>query len=119
MTGKERLTRIINKESVDRISWCTLVDNTTRSVMSPELRQMPVLDFYRHIGSDIACFGNYGLPPELQVKPSCVLVRPDVIRESETRPDGTRVSTTRTPWGRLTATFIRGHPIKHPVETIE
>ncbi|MBU4200754.1 MAG: hypothetical protein KKE37_07770 [Verrucomicrobia bacterium] len=80
---------------------------------------MPVLDFYRYIGCDIAYFGNYGLPEELRVKPPCRLVQSDVTLESETRPDGTTVNTTRSPWGTLTATFIKGHPIKHPVETIK
>jgi len=119
MTGKERLNCILHKQPADRIPWCTLVDNTTRSVMSPEIRDMPVLDFYRYIGCDIACFGNYGLPGELSVKPPCRLVQPDVTNERATNPDGTTVNTTRTSWGTLTATFIKGHPIKHPVETIE
>lgn len=119
MTGKERLSCIIHKQPADRIPWYTLADNITRSVMSSEIRDMPILDFYRYIGSDIACFGNYGLPDELRVKPPCRIVQPDVTLESEPRPDGTTVNTTRSPWGSLTATFIKGHPIKHPVETIE
>lgn len=119
MTGKERLTCILHKQPTDRVAWTTLVDNTTRSVMPPEIRDMPVLDFYRYIGCDIACFGNYGLPGKLAVKPPCRIVQPDVTLESETRPDGTTVNTTRSPWGALTATFMKGHPAKHPVETIE
>lgn len=119
MTGKERLTRILHKQAIDRIAWTTLVDDTTRSIMPPEIRDMPVLDFYRYIGCDIACFGNYGLPDELRVIPPCRLIQPDVTSESETRPDGTTVKTTRSSWGTLTAIFIKEHPIKHPVETIE
>lgn len=120
MTGKERLASIFHKQPIDRVAWTTLADNTTRSIMSPEIRDMPVLDFYRYIGCDIACFGNYGLPRELQVIPPCRLVWPDdVILESNTRQDGTAVNLTRSPWGNLTATYIKGHPIKHPVETIE
>jgi len=119
MTGKERLTCVLHKQPADRIPWSTLVDNITRSVMPPEIRDLPILDFYRYIGSDIACFGNYGLPDELRVKPPCRIVQPEVTVESEPRPDRTTVNTTRSPWGTLTATFIKGHPIKHPVETIE
>jgi hypothetical protein len=119
MNGKERLTNILHKQPVDRVAWTTLVDATTRSVMPPAVRDMPVLDFYRHIGCDIACFGNYGLPAELQVASPCRLVQPDVTQQMETRPDGTTVNTTRSPWGSLSAKFIKGHPIKHPVETID
>jgi hypothetical protein len=119
MTGKERLSCILHKQPTDRIPWCTLADDITRGVMPPEIRDMPILDFYRYIGSDIACFGNYGLPDELQVKSPCRLIQPDVTLESEPRPDGSTVNTTRSPWGTLTATFIRGHPIRHPVETID
>ncbi len=119
MTGKERLTCILHKQPVDRIPWMTLADGITRSIMPPAVRDMPILDFYRHIGADIVCFGNYGLPADLQVKPPCRLVESDVTRQSETRPDGTTVNTIRSPWGTLTATLVNGHPIKHPVATIE
>lgn len=119
MTGKERLARILNKQPADRVAWTTLVDGKTRSIMPPEIRDMPVLDFYRYIGCDIACFGNYGLPDELQVIPPCRFIQPDVSLESETRQDGATVNITRSPWGTLTAAFMGAHPIKHPVETIE
>jgi len=119
MTGNERLTHILHKQPTDHVVWTTLADNITRSVMPPEIRDMPVLDFYRYIGCDIACFGNYGLPDELRVIPPCHIVQPDVTLESETKPDGTTVNVTRSPWGNLTAKTTKGHPIKHPVETIE
>ena len=119
MTGRERLTAIMDRKPVDRIAWTTLVDDITRSVMPPEIRQMPVLDFYRHIGCDFAAFGNYGLPPELQVKPPCRFFRPGVEDTWEHRPNGTSERKTRTPRGTLTAEFRNWHPVKYPVTTRE
>ena len=119
MTGRERLTAILEGRPADRVPWTTLVDPITRSVMPAEIRDMPILDFYRHIGCDFAAFGNYGLPPELQVKSPCRLVQPDVEEKWETLPGNRAVKTTRTPWGTLAATFQKWHPTRHPVETIQ
>jgi hypothetical protein len=119
MTGRSRLLRILNGEQPGRIAWTTLVDDTTRSIMPPDVRAMPVLDFYRHIGCDILQFGNYGLPRELCVPSPARLVTPPIETEWRTQPDGLAVRTQKTPWGTLVATFRNGHPIKHPVESLE
>ena len=119
MTGRQRLLSILNRAAPDRIAWTTLVDERTRSVMPPAVRAMPVLDFYRHIGCDILQFGNYGLPADLAVPSPARLVTPPIETEWVNQPDGLAVRTQRTPWGTLVATFRDGHPIKHPVESLE
>jgi len=119
MTGRNRLRRILNGEPPGRIAWTTLIDDTTRSVMPPDVRAMPVLDFYRHIGCDILQFGNYGLPRELCVPSPARLATPPIETEWKTQPDGLAVRTQKTPWGTLVATFRSGHPIRHPVESLE
>jgi hypothetical protein len=85
--------------------------------MPEEWRTLPLLDFYRRLGCDNLQFGSYGLPAELQVPAACAFHCPEATASSDTLPDGTTVHTTCTPWGDLTATFRRGHPVKHPVET--
>ncbi len=119
MTGRSRLLRILNGEPPGRIAWTTLVDGTTRSVMPPDVRAMPVLDFYRHIGCDILQFGNYGLPAGLCVPSPATLVTPPIETDWKTQPEGLAVRMQKTPWGTLVATFRNGHPIKYPVESRE
>ena len=119
MTGKERLTALLENRPVDRPSWTTLVDDRTRSVMPIEWRTMPVLDFYRAIGCDIACFGNYGLPSELCVSQPCRRNCPQAEETTMSASDGTTVSCIRTPWGELRMEWMNGHPTRHPVQTIE
>ena len=117
MTGRERLTRVLNRQPVDRVCWTTLVDDLTRSPMPPEYREMPVLDFYRAIGCDILAFGNYGLPPEACVTSPCHIVRPSLELRTEVLSDGTLLQERVAPCGVLTATARSGHPVKYPVET--
>ena len=118
MTGRERLLSILSRRPPDRVAWTTLVDDTTRSAMPARVREMPVLDFYRHIGCDILQFGNYGLPRDLCVPSPARLVTPPIETEWRTEADGLAVRTQKTPWGTLVATFRNGHPIKHPVESL-
>ena len=119
MTGKERIERIIHRQPVDRPAWTTLADAETRSCMSRDLRALSTLDFYRHVGCDILQFGNYGMPPELVVKSPCRAVGTDTDTEVEVTSDGTRYQRLNTSWGTLTSAFKHGHPVKHPVTTIE
>ncbi|NPV46185.1 MAG: hypothetical protein HPY69_04475 [Armatimonadetes bacterium] len=110
---------ILAGQPPDRPCWTTLVDDTTRSVMPDEWRNLPLLDFYRRLGCDILQFGSYGLPPDLQVPAPVSHHCPEAVVSHELLPDGTLVQTTRTPWGDLTATFRSGHPLQHPVASAD
>lgn len=86
--------------------------------MPEQIRKMPILDFYRYIGCDIlqsrSC--GLGLPDDLF---SCKLVTPEVQTEKYAAPGGLEVMKQKTPLGTLTSTFMQGHPVKYPVESIE
>jgi hypothetical protein len=115
-TGRQRLEGILAQRPNRRLSWTTLVDATTRSIMPQAVQQMGPLDFYRHIGCDILQFGNYGLPSDCQVVSPARLVWG---AQEEWHQEGditVRRITSR--WGDLTATLRNGHPIKHPVTTL-
>lgn len=114
MTGRERLTNILDGRPNDRLAWTTLVDDTTRSVMPAPVRQLHVLDFYRHVGCDILQFGDYGLPAEDRTASPAVLRQP--VQRARTESDGLILRATVSQWGELTATWRRGHPVKYPVE---
>ena len=119
MTGRERLLAVLHRQPTNRLCWTALVDDTTRSAMPEPVRELPMIEFYRHLGCDIFCFGNFGLPPETRFVPPCQRVTPHVEVEARTDGDGLRHQITKTPWGTLTATFRHGHPAKHPVETLD
>lgn len=119
MTGRQCLQAILNREPPPRLCWTTLVDDMTRSVMPEEIRALPPLDFYRRLGCDILQFGNYGLPPELQVQPPCQRVGPETRTEQTTDPDGTVRTTIHTDWGPLTSCSRNSHPTRYPIETLE
>jgi hypothetical protein len=118
MTGRQRLLAILNRQPVDRLAWTTLVDDLTRSVMPPEVREMPVLDFYRHIGCDVLAFGDYGLPADLELASPARFVSPvETVRT--VGPDDLVTRVHQTPWGTLTATSRFGHPVKHRITGLE
>lgn len=120
MTGRERLTNIIRSVPTDRVSWCTLVDDYTRSVMPENIRNLDIMDFYRYIGCDIFQFGNYGFSKTEGVKYPYKFLTPDVIETQEfVDKDGNDVVKRRTRWGDLTSICRKIHPIKYPVQTIE
>lgn len=121
MTGRERLTNIINLKPADRVSWTTLADDYTRSVMPESIRNLSMMDFYRYIGCDILQFGNFGFTDETQgVKYPYRLMTPE-IKEVETYIDenGCEVRKRKTKWGDLIGIYKKGHPIKYAVQNIE
>jgi len=119
MTSKERLLAVFHRQPTDRLCWTALVDDATRSAMPAAIRELPMIEFYRHLGCDILCFGNFGLPPETCFVAPCRRVTPDVEVEWQADSDGLQHQRTKTPWGTLTATFRFGHPVKHPVGTLD
>jgi len=120
VTGRERLNNICNRLPVDRIAWTTLVDDTTRSIMPRQIREMSPFNFYHYIGCDILQFGNYGLPESHRVLPPCRrVVTPEIEIEEYTTSDGLTIRKQKSFWGTLTSTFKKSHPIKYPVESIK
>lgn len=118
-TGRQCLEHILRHETPPRLCWTTLVDDLTRSAMPDDVRGLPVLDFYRHIHCDILQFGNYGLPAELQVSSPARRIEPERETHHSDDPDGTRRTVVRTEWGELVSCQRRGHPTKHPIETVD
>lgn len=142
MKGRQLIQRILNRQSVGRLSWTTLVDEVTCSGMPDEVRRLPPIEFYRHIGCDILQLGNYGLPLELRVSPAARLVCPEVkqevlcedgspltqgsepIGEIEIGTGGPTVDKTVTlrrvsPWGTLATVLKHDHPVEHPVKSLK
>jgi len=117
MTRRERILAVLSRRPADRLCWTALCDETTRNGMPRELRELPMLDFYRHLGCDILPFGNFGLPKETRFVPPARRLAPDLKITAQASQDGVRTERQQTPWGTLTATFRKGHPVKHPVET--
>jgi hypothetical protein len=116
MTGKERLNRILRRDSGNTASWTTLVDRKTLVEMPENVREMTSLEFYKHIGCDIMQFGCGGIGGT--DSPS-QLIQADTEQTRTTNPDGTTSIATKSKWGTLNAIWQKGHPVKYPVETIE
>lgn len=122
MTGRQRLSRLLDREPFEGLAWTTLVDDTSRSLMPQEVRRLHPFDFYRFIGCDILSFGNYGLPEQDQVPLPAQFVCPQLQTAWQTTQEGplTRQLHTRTmPWGTLTTEYHNGHPVKYPVNNLE
>ena len=139
MTGRERLSAIVNRQPADRLSWTTLIDDVTRAGMPEEVRRLHPFDFYRHIGCDILQFGNYGLSAEDAVPQPSRLTCPEMTCELETEKDGKVVRRAipganvtfgigaetvsgravlrrNTPWGSLSTVLENDHPVDYPVK---
>lgn len=116
MTGRERIEAILKKQAADRLAWTTLVDNTSLDHFPAELRGNGGIDFYRHLGCDIFLLNGWNTPYHFRSPELCL--GPDVTVTS--RKDGEQVITT---WsssrGILTSVTERGHPRRHPVDSIE
>ncbi len=118
MTGRQRILAILERRPTDRLSWGTLIDSVSTSLMPAEVRKLHPFDFSRRIGCDIYTFGNYGLPPEDCVPSPAKWVCPGL--EETWQSEGDRSTHTRqTPWGTLLATFDHGHPVKYPVASVD
>jgi hypothetical protein len=143
MKGRQLFHRVVNRQSPGRLSWTTLVDDVTRSVMPEDVRRLSPLEFYRMIGCDILQLGNYGLSKELSVPSPSRLLCPDVKQEvvgedggplddpegeldgdiaiGQGGPTASRTVSLRrvTPWGTLTTVLKHDHPVVHPVKSLE
>lgn len=116
MTGRERLTAVMNKRPKDRIAWTTLVDNATLDLVPEELRGDGGLDFYKHLGCDIFLLNGWNTPHAFR---SPQLRWPDGVEVTQDRSgENTRTTYWRTPWGDLTAINRGSHPVKYPVDSL-
>ncbi len=115
MTGRERMTAILQQQPVDRLSWTTLVDNHTLSGLPTALQGNGGIDFYRHLGCDIFLLNGWNTPYEYRAPEH----RWPAWVETVATGDGNRYTREwRTPHGTLTAVFRNGHPVKYPVDSL-
>ena len=117
MTGRQCLLNVLNRQPLDRLSWTTLVDDVTRSIMPVEVRQLAPFAFYRHIGCDVLQFGNYGLDAAHSVPPAAHRQTPAVQECAETDAAGVTTQTRTTAGGSLVARWHHAHPLEYPVKT--
>lgn len=108
ITGKERITNILQKKSRDVICWTTL---GPKIIGEEEISKLPILELYRHIGCDILQLGVSSSPSRFK--------QPDIEVKQQMNSDGSNTVTTTSKWGKLIAVWQNSHPLKYPVETIE
>lgn len=118
MTGRHCLLNVLHRQPCDRLSWTTLVDDTTRSIMPAAVRQLAPFDFYRHLGCDILQFGNYGLDAGCAVPAAARRQTPGVMEQTTTDAAGVTTHTRATAGGSLVARAQHGHPLEYPVKTL-
>lgn len=116
MNGRERITRTLHGETVDRVAWTTISDDITRCGMTAEYKDVSILDFYRKIGCDIIQFGSYGMPERSKPKYPFEIIS-NCMETTEFLNDGSSVFRRELRGNYLTQIVKNGHPIKYPVET--
>lgn len=116
MTGRERITAILNKQPVDRLAWTTLVDGPTLSVLPAEMQGMSGIDFYRYIGCDIFLLNCWGMQLGFS---SPAFAWPREVTVNSRQDNGKAIHELQTPEGRLTSIYRGAHPIKYPVTSLE
>jgi hypothetical protein len=119
MTKRECLINTICGRPSEKMAWTTIIDETTRSQMPENLRSMPLIDFYRHIGCYIDIFGSYGLPEDIKPKQPFRLVSPCTERYEQAQDPTVFSVIKESPYGTLTAKYKKGHPVKYFVESYE
>ncbi len=115
MNGRERVRAILRRQPVDRLSWTTLVDDTSLRHFPERLRGNGGLDFYRDLGCDVLLLNGWGL-----AFPFC---SPRLIWGPGTRHepfgDGSRWGYTLAGHGGdLRAEYDGAHPVRYPVRTL-
>ena len=116
MSGRERISAVLDKQPVDRLSWTTIVDGNTLSALPDGMQGMSGVDFCRYIGCDIFLLNGWGIKPNFS---SPALVWPEYLTVSSRKDSGRTIRELRTPEGTLTAIYRGAHPIKPPVTSLE
>ena len=116
MTGRERLTAVLNKQPTDRLPWTTLVDNASLNRFPEELRGNGGIDFYRHLGCDIFLLNGWNTPHAFR---SPELRWPDSVEVCTREDSGKTIRAWKSSQGTLTGVSDRGHPVKYPVDCLQ
>ncbi len=116
MTGRQRLQAVIRRESIDRLSWTTLVDENTLRHLPEDFQTNGGLDFYRHFGCDIFLLNGWSTQYHFQ---NPTLKWPDGVDQVRWQEDDRAVWEIRTPQGSIRAELCNDHPIKQPVTNSE
>ena len=116
MTGRERLTAVLNRRRPDRLGWTCLADGNTLGALGEDLRGISYLDFCRRVGCDILLLEGWGTPhhfasPGFSWGPG--------VTGFYRQENGQDVSEWQTDTGTLTAAHKNGHPRKFPVTNID
>ena len=116
MTGRERINAVLHKQPKNRLSWSTLVDDVTLSLVAEEHRGNWGIDFYKHLGCDIFLLNGWNTPfnfmsPEHRW--------PDDVEVVEQREGQKTTISWKTPKGVLTGIFVATHPVKYPVDSLD
>ena len=115
MTGRERLSAVLRKQSKDRLPWTTLVDNATLALLPEELRGNGGIDFYKHLGCDIFLLNGWNTPHNFRSPEHRWPATVEVVEQRA----GRRVTILwKTPKGVLTGIFEGPHPVKYPVDSL-
>ena len=116
MTGRERLTAIMDRQPVDRLAWTVLVDDHTLRALPGRLRDLSGIEFSRHLGCDILQLEGWGTDcgfasPALEWGPE--------VQEATYVSGDEHVRELRTERGTLTSVWRRSHPQRFFVESLE
>ncbi|MFC1452971.1 uroporphyrinogen decarboxylase family protein [Verrucomicrobiota bacterium] len=116
MTGRERMSALLNKKATDRLAWTTLVDNASLDAFPRGLRGNWGIDFYRHLDCDLFFLNGWNTPHRFRSPQLCWGID---VREEHTTQGSVHTATWHTPQGRLARILDRGHPRKYPVDSID
>ena len=116
MTGRERITAIMNRQPADRLAWTTLVDGPTLNNLPAEMQGISGIDFYRYVGCDIFLLNGWGVHAGYS---SPALVWPEDVTVDSREDDGKRIHELKTSEGVLTTIRRGAHPVKPPVTSLE
>jgi len=113
MTGRERLERMIDGKPTDRVCMATLANDKTRSIMPPEWRDIPILEFYRKLGIDHMQLGDFALKPEQC--PKVPFIRKCGYTTTVENKGEIQITRYTMNGKTLEMHYKDGHPIKYPI----
>lgn len=116
MTGRERLTAILNRRPTDRLSWSALVDGNTLGGLEGPRAGMSGLDFYRHLGCDVFELNGWDTPHGFS---SPALEWGEGVQERTWAEGELWTHELRCEAGALRSVWRRNHPQRYYVETLE